>query len=393
MYQHFSETGASVTEAWEKVKRKYGSKAQVMNTRTIYTGGVFGFFQKEETELTGVIKHDYLAGEKAKLEEEKKKILAHAAIKDRTEVKKDDETLREVLQEVKSLKTQLNAFPRDAAEKDHPTLKALKNIFRRNDFSDAFSDYLLGLVRQNFSLDQLEDYDEVESRALEWIAGSLQTHEHPEGLKPRVFVLVGPTGVGKTTTIAKLAAIFGGLTGAQENKKVAMITIDNYRIGAKVQIEKYGEIMGFPVTGVESFDELKDKILGLKNFDYILIDTIGKSPRDFMKLAEMRALLEAAGKSAELHLALSATTKTNDFREIMAQFEPFQYKSVVITKMDETSQAGNILSVLWEKGKSVSFVTNGQGVPQDIRKAEKRIFMETLVGFKDEGLKKHLEVK
>lgn len=401
MYQYFTETGATVSEAYEKIQRKYGSQAKVMDTRTVYKGGFLGLFQKESTEVVGYLKHDYLAGEKAKLEEEKKKILAQAAIasqssqkeKEKIDAVREDETLKEVLQEVKSLKTQLHSLPRESGEKDHPTVSRLKTLFKKNDFSDAYQEYLLGLVRQTFSLEQLDDSLLVEDRVLEWMAESLKSYAPPAAGKPRVFVLVGPTGVGKTTTIAKLAAIFGGLTGQQEGGRVAMITIDNYRIGAKVQIEKYGEIMGFPVSGVESFEELKDRIGALKNFDHILIDTIGKSPRDFMKLAEMRSLLEAAGKNAEVHLALSATTKTQDFREIMAQFEPFQYKSVVITKMDETSQAGNILSVLWEKGKSVSFVTNGQGVPQDIRRADVRVFIETLSGFNEDSIKKQLGSK
>jgi len=111
------------------------------------------------------------------------------------------------------------------------------------------------------------------------------------------------------------------------------------------------------------------------------VDTIGKSPREFTKLAEMNELLRGTGGHEGVHLAVSATTKTADLREILRQFEPFGYTSVLVTKVDETNRLGNIISVLEEKQKPISYLTDGQNVPEDIHPAAVEQILLTLEGF------------
>jgi flagellar biosynthesis protein FlhF len=196
------------------------------------------------------------------------------------------------------------------------------------------------------------------------------------------MILVGPTGVGKTTTIAKLAAVYALPEPGTKALSVRMITIDSLRIGARSQIEAYGKIMGIPVAYVDNHEELRKTVaLFSEDVDLILIDTFGKSPRDAVKLGEMKYTLDACGSRAELHLALMAATKTSDLQDILRQFEPFNYQSVIITKMDETIRIGNMISVLAEKGKPVSYITNGQTVPTDIKRAEVTHFLCNLEGF------------
>jgi flagellar biosynthesis protein FlhF len=192
---------------------------------------------------------------------------------------------------------------------------------------------------------------------------------------------VGPTGVGKTTTIAKLAAIHAVGMGGGKPQSVRMITIDNYRIGARQQIETYGGIMGVPVSCVETAEDLRKTIAMYSDADLVLVDTVGKSPRDAVRLAEMQRVLAACGPDAEVHLALSATTKASDMVQIMRQFEPFDYKAIVITKLDETNRIGNAISALAERGKAISYVTNGQSVPQNIERARITRFLMNLEGF------------
>jgi flagellar biosynthesis protein FlhF len=189
-----------------------------------------------------------------------------------------------------------------------------------------------------------------------------------------VFVLVGPAGVGKTTTIAKLAAMYGAV--ADPPFDVRILTIDTYRIGALQQIQKYGEIMSIPVHAVESADDMRKQLDIHSDADFIFIDTIGKSPNDFGKLAEVNQMVRSTG--GEVHLAVSATTKRSDIEEIIRQFEPFNYQAVVVTKMDETSSVGGIISAIQERQKSVSFVTDGQSVPQDIERARPDSFLRRL---------------
>jgi flagellar biosynthesis protein FlhF len=164
---------------------------------------------------------------------------------------------------------------------------------------------------------------------------------------------------------------------------VRIITIDNYRIGARAQMETYAGIMNVPFSSVETNEDLR-KILAMhrEETDIFLIDTIGKSPKDSVKLAEMKEILDACGKEAEPYLAMSAGTKTSDMREIMRQFEPFAYRSVIVTKLDETLHVGNILSVLKERGKAVAYVTTGQHVPVDIERASVMGFLLNLEGFR-----------
>jgi flagellar biosynthesis protein FlhF len=163
---------------------------------------------------------------------------------------------------------------------------------------------------------------------------------------------------------------------------VRIITVDNYRIGAKKQIETYGEIMNIPVESAESPEELKKWIDLYHDVDMIFVDTIGRSPNEFETLGRMNSLLQVCGNSAEVHLAFSASTRGSDIRRIMQQFEPFNYQSVVVTKTDETSSLGTVISGLWEKNKEVSFITNGQSVPHDLVSADKSQFLRRLTGFR-----------
>jgi flagellar biosynthesis protein FlhF len=210
------------------------------------------------------------------------------------------------------------------------------------------------------------------------IAGAVRIHEPELGRRPNIFVLVGPTGVGKTTTIAKLAALYG--VSVSKPLKVRIITIDNYRIGAKQQIETYGEIMEIPVACAQSGEELRKQVNLFREADIIFVDTVGKSPRDFLRLAEMRKVLDTVQAESVTHLAMCATTKAADMVEIMQQFEPFQYRSVIVTKLDETTRVGNIISVLHERQKPVSFITDGQSVPQDIEKASVKRLLARVQG-------------
>ncbi len=199
---------------------------------------------------------------------------------------------------------------------------------------------------------------------------------------PRIVIVVGPTGVGKTTTIAKLAAVYGLGDSRTPPRRVRIVTIDNYRIAAKQQIETYAEIMRIPVSLVESAEDLRKNLALYQDSELVLVDTIGRSPRDLGKLAEMKEILSACGSQAIVYLALAATTKASDTEEILRQYAPFGYRAVILTKLDETMRIGNILSCLARQGTPVAYLCDGQGVPQDLEEAGVVRLLMNIEGFR-----------
>jgi flagellar biosynthesis protein FlhF len=177
-----------------------------------------------------------------------------------------------------------------------------------------------------------------------------------------IAALIGPTGVGKTTTIAKLAAKFILKHGPSQ---VALITTDNYRIGAHEQITTYGRILGIPVRVASSSEDLRNLILGLADKRLILIDTAGMSQRD-MKLVEQINTLRQSAFSIKSYLVMSAASEYRVMNEIISAFRFFEPQACILTKLDEAVTGGPALSSLIEQNLPVSFVTNGQRVPEDM---------------------------
>ena len=315
-------------------------------------------------------------------EEEKGKILAAVNAG-------KENTMKEVLDYVKTIKDKLEAQGLAASREEHPTLNMIEDILILNDFMPSYRKTLLEKVRKEFSLDGLGDYDAVQDKVLEWIGSNIKIYENSVfNVRPRIMILVGPTGVGKTTTVAKLAANYGIDERGNHKRKIVLISIDVYRIGAKEQLEKYSACMEFPFFSTADYDELKKIIRDNSDgTDLFIIDTMGKSPRDMVKLGEMKQLLDACGSLTEVHLVAAATTKASDLDELLKQFESFNYRSVIVTKMDETIRAGNVIGVLSEKAKPISYITNGQAVPTDIRKATVMQFLLNLEGFRVNRIK------
>lgn len=376
--QYLVEQASTHREALERIRARYGDAAQVLAQRTVRSGGFMGLFARDAVEITYIVRDDGLKESEKKridVEEEKRRLMERIS---------QERALQEVLHEVRELKeivSETGGRP-GQAEQDHPSLAELAELLERNEFSPAYRERILARARAEFSLGELDDFDAVQDRVLEWIGDGVKLADEPGRGRPRVVVLVGPTGVGKTTTIAKLAAIHKlGLAGLQP-QDVRMITIDTFRIGAQQQIEKYAEIMRLPVSAVETAEDLRATIAMHRDTDLILVDTIGKSPRDAVRLAEMQQILEACGPSAEVYLAVSATTKTQDMADVFRQFEPFRYRAVVITKTDETGRLGNVLSVLADKDKPAAWMTDGQRVPMDIERAHPLRFLINLEGFR-----------
>jgi flagellar biosynthesis protein FlhF len=181
----------------------------------------------------------------------------------------------------------------------------------------------------------------------------------------RLVALVGPTGVGKTTTIAKLAAHYR----LKEKHNVGLITVDTYRIAAVEQLRTYADIIDLPMQVVSTPREMRDAVRRLDGLDLILMDTAGRSPRDEIKLQELKAFLNEAGAD-EVFLVLSSVAGSRTLEQTAQRFAAVGTSGLVVTKLDEATGLGNLLPLLRTSGLPLSYLTNGQNVPDDIETAD-----------------------
>lgn len=191
---------------------------------------------------------------------------------------------------------------------------------------------------------------------------------------PRIIALVGPTGVGKTTTTAKLAAMYA----LNRGNKVALITMDIFRVGAVEQLKTYSRIMAIPLEVASSPKELEKAVEKHSACDLIFIDTAGRSHKDKEKLDEMKSFLEH-DIPIEVYLCLSATTKDRELEEILRRFSIFQISKVVFTKIDESESFGNMVNLLMKDNLAVAYFTTGQRVPEDIEVATSEKLAEMIL--------------
>jgi len=178
--------------------------------------------------------------------------------------------------------------------------------------------------------------------------------------RQRRISLIGPTGVGKTTTLAKIAAYYLSQFGG----KIGLITIDTYRIAAVEQIKVYGEIMRLPVEVVIKPQELDQALDKFREFDLILIDTAGRSPRNSLDLQELAGYLRP-DLGIENNLLLAATTREREIEETIKRFGILPINNFIFSKIDECDQLGVLLNIHYKHDTPISFLTNGQRVPED----------------------------
>lgn len=199
--------------------------------------------------------------------------------------------------------------------------------------------------------------------------------------RPKVVALVGPTGVGKTTTIAKLAAHFK----LREKKHVGLITIDTYRIAAVDQLRAYAEILNIPLQVVLTPAEMRSAMESMRDLDVLLVDTSGRSQNDAPRLAELRAFLDAARDAAggavdmETHLVLSCTSHPTQLVQVAEKFAAMGVDRVVFTKLDEAVGLGVILNVSHRLNLQLSYLTTGQDVPEDMEVGHRRRVAELIL--------------
>lgn len=272
-----------------------------------------------------------------------------------------------LLQEMQEMKKLINSMSANVDKESNTNINKLNKMLEDLDVNKDTIIYLRSLMGDLSS----EDID-MNKKIYETLKDVVEVSN--EELSGNV-VLVGPTGVGKTTTIAKMA---GRLTFI-ENKKVGLITLDTFRIGAVDQLKIYCEIMNLPFKVVLNSSEMEKAIEEMKDCDVVLIDTTGRSSKNLMQLNELRTYITKA-KTDNIQLVVSSTTKDKDIKTIVEGYKQLNFRKVIITKLDETNTYGSILNIINYAKKPISFLTVGQQVPEDIISPTKEKIIKLILG-------------
>lgn len=381
--------GDSYQECVENIRKVYGRDYEIIRKNERPSDGFFSFWKKKQYEITYLVlppdMKRFMQGMPQSgamdFNVEKNKILEA----NKTSVSPQ---LKLILDEIQSLKTAT------IRQDEHPTILRIEELLKKNEFTTEYIKKISDHIRKEYSLETLDDFDVIQKSVVDWIGESICVANVANTARPNIIILVGPTGVGKTTTVAKLAANYINPKTANEQGtlNVRIITTDSYRIGAKEQLEKYGEVMRIPVSLVNTADDMQ-KLLTMygHGVDVILVDTTGHSPKDYESLAKMRKVLDFHGGTSQVFLTVSASTKASDLRIILQQYEIFGYTSLIITKLDETDCIGTVISILDEKQKHIAYFTDGQRVPRDFEKANPVRMLINLSGFHVD--RKHIDEK
>ncbi len=247
-----------------------------------------------------------------------------------------------------------------------PQLLALKEHLLEQDVEKSIASELMQQLQDSLANQPALDDGALRARLTDLIADRITiAPSRTTANGQRIIALIGPTGVGKTTTVAKLAANFR----LREHKKVALITIDTYRIAAVDQLRTYAEIIEVPIKAVFTPGELHSAVRQFSQVDVILIDTAGRSQNDELRLEDLRKFLDAVG-CTEVHLVLSAAGNPRVARSALKRFGPIGANRILVTKLDEAETFGMILNLASATDAGVSCVTTGQDVPDDIAPAD-----------------------
>lgn len=382
-------TANTVQEAMNQVKDELGKDAVIIHTRRVKKGGFLGFFTKEVVEIMAAIED----------------IQESVPKKTNKVTKAENERKQEEISDQQayvSKQTSINAYKIQNSLQNTNVIENLpeKNV-EKPILQKVIDDNLQNKINKISLFDILVEND-VQPKVAKAIVTGIENEavkldkDSPEALdvvadyfskrvKPaipvkegieqtKVVALIGATGVGKTTTIAKIAANFVLSKGCS----VALITADTYRISAVEQLKTYSDIIGVPLEIVYSAAELRQAIEKHMDKQLVLIDTAGRSQHNSEQLDELESLLTAYD-TMEKHLVISSTTKYKDAVDIIQQFSQCAPDRILFTKVDETRSNGTVVSILHEFPLRLSYLTTGQSVPDDIIIADSRKLAELVL--------------
>ena len=354
-------------EAMPLISKELGKEAIILNTKKIKTGGFLGIFKKEKLEVLAaldehMVKDDQKNQFATLLQSEKER-------RDKSHYPTDKSD--HLLGELKSMKEIMMQLMEDDKLPKH--LKQVKVFLEGHEFSNSVKASLIANLVVKSKMNPAFTVND----AFEWLKQEFKERmkDYPaiENSNKKIRCFVGPTGVGKTTTIAKLA----GNILLNDNETVGLITSDTYRISAVDQLRTYGDILGIPLEVVHSAGELNEALEKLSYCDVILIDTAGRNYQQYEYITQIESLL--SDKDMSISLVLSLTHRYSDMKSITDNFHSIGITDVIMTKMDETSVIGPIFNIMEDYSFPVTFITTGQGVPDDMIQTTQEILLDLVM--------------
>lgn len=394
-------TGKTETEAVEEAKKELGNGVVVMNVKSVKRKGIFGSLRSRLTEVTVALEEEHERttpvrketplAESASAKSPEKAPAAPVLSVSSQNIEKKLDSLQSLLvsqlQKTEQEKPEPQPEKEAEAENEPPEkedselvkfTKLLYNTMMDNEVDEKYANQVMEEIDRVRKPNMPIDYilaNTYQKMVLKFGRTDVIT---PAEKGPRVVLFVGPTGVGKTTTIAKIASSFT----VQDKKKVALLTADTYRIAAAEQLRTYANILEAPFRVIYTEEELLKAIEDFAGFDYIFVDTAGHSHQNVEQIEKMKGLIHCLDGVAQkqVFLVLSATTKYRDLLKIAENYKKITDFQLIFTKLDETTSVGNLLNLRLYADAPIAYVTCGQNVPDDIEVFNPQKTVKQLLG-------------
>ncbi|SCG83432.1 Flagellar biosynthesis protein flhF Flagella-associated GTP-binding protein [Proteiniborus sp. DW1] len=351
--------GSSTQEAMDKVKKELGSDAIILHTRSIKQPGLMGFFKRNLIEVVAAIEEknmekEYLSNFPNMTKDNYINVNKSHSLKNKDHLEDEIKRIRTIVEKVaNTLDTKKNELP-----------EVFSNYYDSlidNGVNKEVAFQILDKINQQINITN-KDSIQVQEIILYSIRDYLgESSPITYDGKQKIIFFIGPTGVGKTTTLAKLAANFS----ITQNHDVGLITADTYRIAAVEQLKVYSEIMNIPIKVVYEIKDIYKSLSNFKDKDIILVDTAGRSHKNEEQMNEIMELINSVNNK-EIHLVINATTDFETIRDVLNRYSFIADFKIIFSKIDEALNLGNILNTKFYFNYPVSYLTTGQNVPDDI---------------------------
>lgn len=373
---------ASMPDAMKKIRAELGKDAVILNSRVVYTGGVLGFFKKRNIEV--------MAAADPNQEIEQKPAVKPTSIPAASSPFKGNNekyqfpgsgTSDELIREISSLRQMMSSLTggQQISTVYPEAIRKVIHFMNEQEIDNSIQDQVLQILLEKWYLGGAKaKAADVEAWLHEELKKQIEDIQFSGISFTRKYINVaGPTGVGKTTTLAKMAAE----CVIKHKKKAAFITADTYRIAAIDQLKTYAGILDIPLEVCFTIDDFRHAAEKLKEYDIVLIDTAGRNFRNRQYVEDLKNVIDFE-KEMETFLVLSLTAKQKDMEEIYNQFSIIDIDKLIFTKADETSTYGAMYNIIHKYKKGAAYITNGQDVPDDILMAGPEAIVKQLMGNK-----------